>query len=262
MKNVKRALSLLVLAALIGTLMTTAVLADENPGVWLRVTEDPQQGTVTVLIVTNTTVTSGNVKLSYDSGALTYREITVNSDCVLQHSVNPNTPGAVKIAWVAPGAYAADGSGLELMRVIFTGTDASSLELSGVIHDSIGDPISLTAVDTGALEAAIANAEALDPAAYSAETWAKVASALEQAKGTLADPTVTQAEADAAAAALNAAIAALEDAPSAPPQEPDDGGNSDTGDQTPLVPIFIVMGVCLAGIIVVVILMIRKGRKK
>lgn len=264
MKNVKRMLSLLILAALMGTLMTTVVLADENPGVWLSVTEDTQQGTVTVLIVTNTTVTSGNVKLSFDSSALTYKELTVSSDYVLQHSVNSNNPGAVKIAWVAPGAYTADGSGLELMRVTFTGTDASTLELSGVIHDSVGDPISLTEVDTHALEAAIGSAEALDAAAYSSGSWADVAAALAQAKATLADPTATQTEADTAAASLTAAIAALEAAPSVPPTEPGESGgdNSQTGDQTPLVPIFIVMGVCLVGIIVVIILMIRKGRKK
>lgn len=260
MRNVKRMLSLLILAALIGTMMTTAVLADENPGVWLSVTEDPQTGTVTARIVTNTAVTDGLVKLSYDSNALIYSALAVNSDCVAQHSVNPNEAGAVKIGWVAPGEYTADGTGLTLMTVTFTGTDASTLELTGTVHNAEGLQISLVEIRTGALEAAIGSAEALDPTAYTPESWAAVADALTAAKAVLADPTATQAEADTAAAGLNAAIAALQTAPSVPTAP--GGDNSQTGDDTPLVPILIVMALCLVGIIVLVMILIRKGRKK
>lgn len=266
MKNVKRMLSLLLLAVLMGTLMTTAVLADETQRVWLSVTEDPDNGSVTALIVTNTTVTDGLVKLSYDSSALTYSELAVNSDYVAQYSVNPNQAGTVKIGWVAPGEYTADGTGLSLMTVTFTGTDGSSLELSGVIHDAAGNEISLIQLHTDALAAAIASAEALDPAAYTAESWVSVAAALAEAKAVLADPTATQSETDAAAAALNAAISALEAAPTVPPTEapitPDDGNNSQTGDETPLVPIFIIMGLCLAAIIILAVILLRKGRKE
>lgn len=270
MKNVKRMLSLLLLAALMSALMTTAVLADETQCVWLSVTEDPQTGSVTALIVTNTTVTDGVVKLSYDSSALTYGELSVNSDLVARYSVNPNEAGTVKISWIAPGEYAADGTGLALMTVTFTGADASSLELSGVIHDAAGNEIRLTEIHTDALSDAIAEAEALDPAAYTAESWAGVDAALTQAKAVLSDPTATQSETDAAAAALTAAMAALEAAPTVPPTEPPteeptapgSGDNSQTGDETPIVPIMIIMGLCLVAIIILAVILLRKGRKE
>ncbi len=260
MKNATRALSLLVLAALLCAMMTTAVLADESEIVWLSVTET--DGKVTAHIVTNTVVTDGYIKLTYDANTLTYDGVTTEEAYVSQYSVNPGSAGTVKIAWVAPGEYTADGTGLTLIQVRFTGTDASSLELTGIVHDAAGKEISLGQVDTSALSAAIADAEALKEADYTAESWKVLADALADAKAALADPTVTQSEADAAAAALTGAIAALQKAPASQPTQPDDGGNSDTGDDTPLTAIIIVMAVCLIGMIVLVIIIIRKGRKE
>ncbi len=265
MKNGMRMLCLLAVAVLLSALMTTAVLADESPCVWLSVTQ--KDGQVTALIVTNTTVTDGQIKLTYDSNALTYEGLTVNEACVYKHAVNANNAGVLPIAWVDNDGYTVDGSGLHLMEVTFLGTDASSLELSGVIQDAQGNKISLTEVDTGALSAAIAAAKALDPDAYTAESWADVRAAWDNANTVLADPTATQSEADAAAAALQAAIAALEKAPALPPvDKPDDGedsgNNSDTGDDTPLGPIIAVMALCLLGIVVVIVILLRKGRKK
>ncbi len=259
MKNVKRILSVLLLTALLCAMMATTALADEQEQVWLSVTEDPENGTVTALIVTNTTVTDGLVKLCYDADVLTYESVTVNGDCVAMHAVNPNEAGIVKISWVAPGAYTADESGLCLIAVRFTGTDGSRLNLSGSLHDAQGNEILLAEVDTSALEAAIAQAEALKADEYTDESWAVLTAALENAKAALEDVTLTQSEADAAAEALNNAIAALVKAGSS--VVPDDGGASTTGDDTPLPAIIIVMVLCLVGIAVTLVILKRKGRK-
>lgn len=63
-------------------------------------------------------------------------------------------------------------------------------------------------INTSALEAAIKTAEALKSADYTAESWAKLQTALSDAKKTLAAPG-TQAAADASAKQLNAAVQAL-----------------------------------------------------
>ena len=65
------------------------------------------------------------------------------------------------------------------------------------------------AVDKSALEAAIAEAGALDPEDYTEETWAGVADALEAAKDVAADETATQEQVDDARKALDAAVGAL-----------------------------------------------------
>lgn len=264
MKNARRMLSLLLLAALLGTLLTSAALAAETDGVWLSVTRDTASGTVTALIVTNTTVTDGLVKLSYDSTKLTYQEIAVNGDCVAQYAVNPNEAGTVRISWVAPGQYESDGAGIRLIQVTFTGTDGSSLSLSGVVHDGEGNLISLVEVDTSALEAAVAEAEALDENAYTADSYAAVESALTAAKAVLADPTATQEEVDAAAKALSDAIDALvirTTEPTTPATKPGQGGSSsDTGDDSQLGLAIAVMAICAVSIVAVAVIMKKRGR--
>ena len=65
------------------------------------------------------------------------------------------------------------------------------------------------AADKTGLEALIAQAEALTPADYTADSWAALSAALSAAKAADADGAATQDAVDAAAAGLNAAIAAL-----------------------------------------------------
>ena len=65
-------------------------------------------------------------------------------------------------------------------------------------------------VDKSELEAAVDEAEALNEEDYTEETWTELAEALETANGIAADKNATQAQVDAAAKALNAAIEALE----------------------------------------------------
>ncbi|MCD8354383.1 MAG: fibronectin type III domain-containing protein [Clostridiales bacterium] len=68
-------------------------------------------------------------------------------------------------------------------------------------------------VDTSALTAAIEAAEALTETDYKTSTWSVLEDALEAAETVLADADATQEEVDAAAAALTAAIDALEKVP-------------------------------------------------
>lgn len=67
--------------------------------------------------------------------------------------------------------------------------------------------------DKDALKAAIAEAEALAEADYTAETWAKLAEELKAAKAVNADEDALQSAIDKAVAALKAAIEALEKVP-------------------------------------------------
>ncbi len=78
----------------------------------------------------------------------------------------------------------------------------------------------LLALDTVALETAIAAAEAIDLANYTDETAAALSEALAAAQAVLAKEDKTQAEIDAAAAALEAAIAGLKIKPVEKPAEP------------------------------------------
>ena len=82
--------------------------------------------------------------------------------------------------------------------------------------------------DLTALNAKIAEAEALKEADYSAETWKALQTALTAAKAITAD--ATQAEADEALAALEAAVKALAAAPKATePTATDDPAESGCG---------------------------------
>lgn len=210
MKRVKRTAVTLLLAAMICTMLFTAAFAAEDASVWLNVTETSTQGTA-ALVVTNTTVTNGVVKLTYDSSVLTYEGIELNEAYVAMHSVNAEEPGVVLISWVAPNAYETDGSAIWLIQVNFSGTEEESgIILTGTATDAAGNKVPLAdAPDTTELEQAIEKAESLDGSRYTEKSYSAVEEALEDAKAVLADPTATQTEIDAAADALLKAIDAL-----------------------------------------------------
>lgn len=74
--------------------------------------------------------------------------------------------------------------------------------------------------DTTKLAAAIAKAEALKASDYTADSWAALQTALAAGEALLADENATQAQIDAAVAALKAALAALVEKPSSGPSGP------------------------------------------
>ena len=86
-------------------------------------------------------------------------------------------------------------------------------------------------VDKTALQAAIAAAEALNQANYTEESWAALAQALANAKAVNEKTDATQAEVDAAAQALQAAIDALVEKPAEPERTNNANLQSDFGEQ-------------------------------
>lgn len=218
MKRVKNAIRALAVVLIICMMMAVTVAAAETGSVWMN-TETSTSET-TALIVTDTTVTDGLIKLTYDSSKLTYKDVMVSSAYVAMHSVNAEEAGVVLISWVAPGAYESDGSAVVLIEVNFEGTAEDAIEVTGTAHDAEGNKITLGDVDTTALEEAIEDAGKVDEDKYTEESVAALEKALAAAEKVLSDGTATQEEVDAAAKALNDAIEALEEKPAAPTTEP------------------------------------------
>lgn len=212
MKRVNKLLRIVALV-IVMCMMATVAYAAENANVWLSVSESANGKDTVALIVTDTTVTDGLVKVTYDAEALTYKGVMVSSEYVAMHSVNAEEAGVVLISWVAPEAYQADGSALTLIEIHFEGVGEAAVEAAGIAHDAEGNEIAIGSVDTSALEEAIAKAEKLTEEDYTEESWNALEEAKAAAEETLADPTATQFEIDAAAEALEEAIAALEEKP-------------------------------------------------
>ena len=109
MKAVNKLLRLLALVLIMSMMLATVAFAAETGKVWISVTESATGKDTVALILTDTTVTDGLVKVTYDPEALTYQGVMVSSEYVAMHSVNAEEPGTVLIAWVAPEAFEADG---------------------------------------------------------------------------------------------------------------------------------------------------------
>lgn len=218
MKRLNKIVRLLALALVLCMMMATVAAAAEAGKVWLSVTESGED--TVALIVTDTTVTDGLVKVTYDPEVLTYKDVMVSSEYVAMHSVNAEEAGTVLISWVAPEAYEADGSALTLITVSFAGKNGT-VEATGIAHDVEGNELTIGAVDTSALEEAIAKAEALEEEDFTEESWTALEEAKAEAEAVLADPTATQSQVDEAAEALEAAIEALEETQK-PTEEPVD----------------------------------------
>lgn len=210
MKGVNKLFRCLALVIVLCMTMATVAFAAEAGQVWLSVSQSESGKNTTALIVTDTTVTDGLVKVTYDPEALTYKGVMVSSEYVAMHSVNAEESGVVLISWVAPEAYEADGSAITLIEVKFEGA-SEAVEAAGIAHDAQGNELSIGSVDTSALEEALAKAEELNEENFTEESWAALEAAKEAAEEILADPTATQSEIDEAAAALEEAIAALEE---------------------------------------------------
>lgn len=204
----KKIVSMFMLAALLCALCVTAYAAEAG-SVWLAVTGD--ETATTVNVVTDTTVTDGQITVTYDAEKLTYAGVETDEAYVAVYAVNAEETGKVVIAWVAPEAYAADGSGKILLKVLFTGTEGE-VTVEGAFRAFDGSEVPMSeGPDTTALEAALAAAAEVDPALYTEETVAALNEAVAAAEAVLADPAASQADVDAATKALEDAIAALKE---------------------------------------------------
>lgn len=241
MKLAGKAVTALLLAALMVLMLPMAAFAAEDGKVWLAVSEE--DGMTAAVIVADTLVTDGLVVMTYDSEKLTYVGVETEDTYVAMHAVNAEKPGVVKISWVAPGPYETDGSAFGLICVLFEGVEEeSTITINGTAYDDEGNTVVVGAgVDTSALEKAIADAEAVKKDKYTDESVAAMEDALEAAKVVLADPLKTQSEVDAAAKTLRDFINALKQV---------EVSSAETGDET-LVGMFMVLAVTSAAALVV-----------
>ena len=212
MKPANKFLRCLALVMVMCMMMATVAYAAEAGQVWLSIAESENGKDTSALIVTDTTVTDGLVKVTYDPEVLTYKGVMVSSEYVAMHSVNAAEAGVVLISWVAPEAYEHDGSAITLIEVQFEGA-SDAIEAAGVAHDGQGNELSIGTVDTSALEEALVKAEELTGEDYTEESWTALEEAVAAAEEVLKDPTATQSEIDEAAEALEEALAALEEKP-------------------------------------------------
>ena len=88
-------------------------------------------------------------------------------------------------------------------------------------------------IDRSGLKAAIKRAEALNAADYTADSWAKMDAAVKAAKAGDADDSLQQAQVDALAAAIDAAIDGLKAKDDGDKPGPGDGGKPGAGDGKP-----------------------------
>ena len=206
---------LMVLVCLMPAVYASAETAE---GMWLRTkTED---GAVIAAICVNATVTDGMIELTYNSELLTFAEVTVDSRYVAARAVNDKEAGLVKIAWVAPGDYGANGSVHILMQVRFAGTDFSAVAMTGVAHTPGGSALPVVELDPVGVLESLHSAAAYKSEDYTAESFAALETACANAEAILGDVYADQSALDAAAAAVKAAIDGLVSAPVVVPTEP------------------------------------------
>ncbi len=180
------------------------------------------KGTVTVDVYLQggTGITNGQFTVTYDASVLTLVEVQT-SDAYAVSSVNDQEAGSVTLAWVGSELTAAKALMLTLKLEVAegsTGTLTYTAENVGCYTDTeavevADDSVSVdfdAAVDTTALEKAIAAANAVDAEDYTDESYAALEEALAEAVAVLADSEATQEEVNNATKALNAAIAGLE----------------------------------------------------
>lgn len=143
MKAARKLICVLVMVTVLCAMLATAAFAAEDGNMWLQ-TGEGEDGKPVVTIVADTTVTNGQVELRYDAKKLTYADVTVSEEFVDVYAVNTDTPGVIKIAWVAPGAYTTEGD-TALIQVSFTGKlGAKAVSISGDAYDAEGNPVTMT----------------------------------------------------------------------------------------------------------------------
>lgn len=222
MKRAKNIARTLVLATMICMMLACTVFAAESGSVWVS-TGDSSTGEGTVAaIVTDTTVSDGLVELTYDADELTFLDVAVDEAYVAMYAVNADEAGVVKISWVAPEAYEADGSGICLIQVNFSGKEETPVTITGTVCAPNGAELAITdPADTGELEKAILEAQGLDKSLYTEESVAALEEALADAQAVLENFAASQSEVDAAEEALRSAMDALELKQSNPGSEVD-----------------------------------------
>ena len=216
----KTFIALLLALAMVFSLTIGVSAAETTPEAELSLQVSTGKGSATVQVfLTANAATNGRLTVAYDAEALDLVEVQT-SDSYAVDSINDLVDGTVSLAWVGSNLTAEKTLMLTLVFEIAEGNTKDltySVNSDGIYHADgdyavTGDEVTVefnASVDTTQLQNAIAAAEALDAAAYTADSYAAVEEALAQAIAVLANSDATQAEVDAAANALNDAMAAL-----------------------------------------------------
>jgi pimeloyl-ACP methyl ester carboxylesterase len=120
--------------------------------------------------------------------------------------------------------------------------------------------VSPMATDTSALSSAITAAKALNAGDYTTDSWAKLQKALEDAEAVLSNPGATQAEVDAAIAALNSATSGLQRTDSSGSSTGAGGKTPSTGDGTASTLVLVGLACLTLGCLSFIVRHIRKRR--
>ena len=231
----KRRIIAMLLVLVLVLPMTAVVSADETAGLVMEASYGESGVDVAVSLQGCAGVSNGRFLVSYDAEALNLVDVLA-SDAYAVNSVNTESAGTVALAWVG-SSLPAEKTLMLTLRFQMNSQNTEDVTITGegdgiyagaeLVEIAPGSVTVLAGsgegVDKSALEEAIAKAEKLDGKKYMGESFAAVEKALAEAKAVLADENASQEQVDAAAKALNDAMAALKLA---------GGSSSDTGDGT------------------------------
>lgn len=246
---------MLLVLALVLAAAPAALAAETGAALVLETQTGDSLFTVTVWLEDAAGVSNGRLLVNYDADALTLTKAEP-ADAGAVTSVNDRSAGTLALAWVGSDLTADKTLMLTLTFSVKEGSTATVTAESDGIYagtaavEVAGATATLTVTaDKSELEAAIEEAEALDKKQYTEKSFAAVEDALAKAKAVVADVDATQAEVDAAAKALNDAIAKL---------EKKTGGNVQTGDSSMVGLLAVLAAASAAG--VGVVLTVNKRR--
>ena len=218
MEKTRKVYILLALCLVLTMLPANSAHAADEGSLWLR--HAPSPNGVEVYICADTAVASGVITITYEAGNLEFVELMVSDSFVAAYAVNDKEAGVIRISWVGTGFVPEEGA-YGMMTLSFRGVSDQSMVMSGAAYDASGDTIAITTLNLTELQAAMMQAEALDAAAYTEESFAGVTAALESANELLGKAVVTQAQLNEAARQLAAAMENLEAyVPEPPPTDP------------------------------------------
>ncbi|MDR1152790.1 MAG: FIVAR domain-containing protein, partial [Bifidobacteriaceae bacterium] len=122
-------------------------------------------------------------------------------------------------AGITPSSWASFAAALSAGQAALADADATQDAIDAAIDTLKSAYAALTTVVTTSLGSLVSSVQAIQGTSsqYTAPTWAKVTAAVTAAEAVLANPNASQAQVDAAAAALHAALSGLVPVPSVTP---------------------------------------------
>lgn len=244
-----------VLSALLMALLLPLAMpaeAAQSDALWFE-SEVTKEG-ILVSVYTDAPVVSGKIVFSYDRKIMKFQQLQVQEEFVAQHAINDKSVGSVQIAWVAPKDMSAQGDHV-LMQLLFTGEDVSSLTIAGSASTATGESVRVTAPDLAGLEALVKQAQEKKAEEYTADSFAALNAALQEAQDVQKQAHLSPAQVEAAMTKLEKALQALQQPqPETQPNvtEPEEQGSVG-------LVIAIAAAVLAVGVVTVVVIKKRRG---